>query len=39
MPTGFFYFNSLDKFISYIRGFWLVFIIVTFMEMNLMQIV
>ena len=26
MPSGFSYFNSLDKFISYIRGVWLVFI-------------
>ena len=30
MPSVFFYFNSLDKFISYIRGVWLVFIIVMF---------
>ena len=28
MPSGFFYFNSLDKFISYTMGVWLVFIIV-----------
>ena len=25
MPSGFFYFNSLGKFITYIRGVWLVF--------------
>ena len=25
MPSGFFYFNSLDRFISYIKGVWLVF--------------
>ena len=30
MPSGFFYFNSLDRFISYIRGVWLVLIIVMF---------
>ena len=30
MPSGFFYFNSLDKFISYISGVWLVIIIVMF---------
>ena len=30
MPSGFFYFNSLDKFISCIRGVWLVIIIVMF---------
>ena len=28
MPIGFFYFNSLGKFISCIKGVWLVFIIV-----------
>ena len=28
MPSGVFYFNSLDRFISYIRGVWLVIIIV-----------
>ena len=28
MPSGFFYFKSLDRFIFYIRGVWLVFIIV-----------
>ena len=25
MPSGLFYLNSLEKFISYIRGVWLVF--------------
>ena len=30
MPSGFFYINSLDRFISNIRGVWLAFIIVMF---------
>ena len=30
MPSGFFYFNSVDRFICYIRGVRLVFIIVIF---------
>ena len=30
IPSGFFYFNSLDRFIFYIRGVWLVFIIFMF---------
>ena len=34
MPSGFFYFNSLDGFISYIRGVWLVFIIIIFAEIS-----
>ena len=32
MPNGFFYFNSLDRFISYIRGVLLVFILSCFVE-------
>ena len=32
MMSRFFYFNSLDKFISYIRGVWLDVIIVWFIE-------
>ena len=30
MPCGLFYLNSLDRSITYIRGVWLVFIIITF---------
>ena len=29
MPSGFFYFNSLTRFISYIRGVWLVFLLIS----------
>ena len=32
MLSGFFYFNSLYRFISYIRGVWSVIIIVMFVE-------
>ena len=34
MPSGSFYFNILDRFISYIRGFWLVFIMPWFVELS-----
>ena len=34
MLSGFFYYNSLDKFISYIKGVWLVFTIVMFIEIS-----
>ena len=34
MPGGFFYFNSLDGVISYIRGVWLIFIIVMFVGIS-----
>ena len=35
MPSGFFYFNSLDWFISYIRGVWLVFLLLScFVEIS-----
>ena len=30
MPNGFFYFNFLDRSISYIEGVWLVFIVAMF---------
>ena len=39
MPSGFFYLNILDRFISYIKGDWLKFIIVMFCRHNLMQTV
>ena len=32
MPSGFAYFNSLDKFISYVRGVWLVLLLSCFIE-------
>ena len=32
MPNGFFYFNSLDRFISYIRGIWLFLLLPCFLE-------
>ena len=34
MPRGFFYFNSLDKFIFYMRGVCLVFILSCFVEIS-----
>ena len=35
MPSGLFYHNSLDRSILYIRGVWLVFIIImTFLEIS-----
>ena len=34
MPSGFFYLDSLDRFISYIRDVWLVFIIFIFLEIS-----
>ena len=34
MPSGFVYFNSLDRFIFYMRGAWLVFILSCFVEIS-----
>ena len=31
MPNGLFYHNSLDRFISYVKGVWLVYIIIIIM--------
>ena len=38
MPSGFFYFNSLDSFISYIRSVWLVFITVMFFFLEISEL-
>ena len=38
MPSGFFYFNSLDKFISYIRDVWLFFFIIIVMFIEISQL-
>ena len=34
MPSGFFYLNSLNMFISYIRGVWLVLLLSCFIEIS-----
>ena len=37
MPNGFFYLNSLNRFISYIKVVWLVFIVTIFVEISKLQ--